>query len=62
MGGTPDLAVFFEEVVNTVAKHAPGSKLLFNSSPTPTLDAAEWGVPDCVALGMDCGTRIVSSM
>lgn len=43
--GTPELTVFFEDIVNTVREHAPSAKLLFNSSPPTTLDAAKRGFP-----------------
>ena len=43
--GNSDLTVFFEQIVNVVREHAPTAKLLFNSSPGSTLDAAKRWFP-----------------
>lgn len=43
--GNPKLTVYFEMLVNMVVEHSPGTKLLFNSSPDSTLDAAKRQVP-----------------
>lgn len=43
--GDPKLTVFFEAIVNTVVDHAPGAKVLFDSSPPSMVDAAKRWFP-----------------
>lgn len=45
--GSPELTVFFEEMVNTIQEHAPKAKFLFNTntSPLTAVDAARRWFP-----------------
>jgi len=43
--GEPSLTVFFEQIVNVVREHSPTTKLLFNTSPGSTIDAAKRWLP-----------------
>jgi hypothetical protein len=43
--GNKALTVWFESLVNTVIELSPKTKILFNSSPDSTLDAAKRNLP-----------------
>jgi hypothetical protein len=43
--GKQELTVWFESLVNTVVELSPQTKLLFNSSPSSTLDSARRNLP-----------------
>lgn len=43
--GNPEMTVLFEELVNCVRTQSPDSKILFNSSPESTVDAAKRNFP-----------------
>eukprot|EP01117_Protostelium_nocturnum_P004037 TRINITY_DN15308_c0_g1_i1.p1 TRINITY_DN15308_c0_g1~~TRINITY_DN15308_c0_g1_i1.p1 ORF type:complete len:126 (-),score=20.01 TRINITY_DN15308_c0_g1_i1:76-453(-) len=43
--GQGQLTVFFEDLVNAIVKNAPGTQLLFNSTPNDTLAAIKRRVP-----------------
>lgn len=43
---TPNYTPLFEALVNTIATTSPGTKMLFNTSPDSTLDAARRQFPE----------------
>lgn len=43
--GNPEMTVLFEELVDCVRTMSPGTKIMFNTSPDSTLDAAKRSFP-----------------